>query len=568
VAGAPRGRREVAIRFRGRAIPSVAGDSVAAALVDAGELALRETRLGEPRGVYCGMGVCHDCVVTIDGVHGRRACMTPVEDRMTIEVTPAVPALDGVAPNPLRERELAPDVLVVGAGPAGLAAAAAAAEAGADVVVVDERTKSGGQYFKQPTEGLDAPALDAQALAGRELIDRVRRAGVDIVQGAQVWAAFAASELLATDAETSYTLRPRRLVLATGAYERGVPMPGWTLPGYLTTGAVQTLLRSYSVVPGRRVLVSGNGPLNVQVAAELVRAGATVVAVAELARLRSLRSLPGLARMAAAAPDLVRTGLGYTRALGRTGTPFLYGHAVVRADGDGRVQRATVAAIDGSGRPAPGTARELDVDAVCAGFGFVPANEIARALGCRHVYDPPRGHLVAQTGTDGRSSVAPVWIVGDGGGVSGARVAQATGFLAGLEAAADLGHSVPERLAREAVSVRRARVRAERFQRGLARLYTAPRILDELAEPETIVCRCESVPLATIREAYAGGARASGAVKRVSRAGMGSCQGRYCGALLAELAARENGAAPDEWSGFAPAPPFKPVPLGSVAPAD
>ncbi|MEP6812478.1 MAG: FAD-dependent oxidoreductase, partial [Actinomycetota bacterium] len=192
---------------------------------------------------------------------------------MQVEVGSPAPVLDGAPPTALVDVELAPDVLVVGAGPAGLAAAVAAAEAGADVVLLDERPKLGGQYFKQPSDGLtfDESQLDPQYRAGRDLIARVRTLGVRVLGATQVWAAFERDEILATDAAMSYALRPRRLVLATGAYERGVPLPGWTLPGFTTTGAAQTLLRSYAVVPGRRVLVSGNGPLNVQVAAELVR---------------------------------------------------------------------------------------------------------------------------------------------------------------------------------------------------------------------------------------------------------------------------------------------------------
>ncbi len=507
------------------------------------------------------MGVCHECVVSIDGVPGQRACVTPVRDGMAVEPGEPLPALDGPAPPRLLEQELAPDVLVVGAGPAGLSAAAAAAEAGAAVLLVDERPKLGGQYYKQPSEGLELDSIDAQYAQGRELIERVKRAGATVLQGVQIWAAFGRGELLATDAETAYTLRPDRLVLATGAYERGVPLPGWTLPGFLTTGAAQTLLRSYGVAPGARVLVSGNGPLNVQVAAELVRAGATVVALAELARPASPRHALQLARMAAAAPRLVAAGVGYTRTLARAKVPVLYGSAVAAAEGDGRVERATVAGIDGAGRPIPGSERTFEADAVCAGFGFLPSNEIARALGCRHAFDPERGHLAAVVDGSGRSSVEGVWIVGDGGGVAGARVAQATGFLAGLDAA---GRTTPE-LDREAAGVRRERLRAGRFQRALSRLYAAPRVLDQLADPETLVCRCESVSLRAIEDAYATGAREVGAVKRLSRAGMGSCQGRYCGAFLGDVGARRRGGLPEEFGGFAPAPPFKPLPIGSIA---
>ena len=170
----------------------------------------------------------------IDGRPGERACMTPVREGMVVGIQPARPALAGLArtPPPVRE-ELACDVLVVGAGAAGMAAAAAAAEAGADVVLVDERPKLGGQFYKQPSRAgsADDDLLDPQYRAGRALIDRLERSGCRILSQTQVWGLFGPAEIAAVGPAVSWTLRPRRLLLATGAYERGVPLPGWTLPG-------------------------------------------------------------------------------------------------------------------------------------------------------------------------------------------------------------------------------------------------------------------------------------------------------------------------------------------------
>ena len=558
VAGIEAPEPDIVVRYRGRSLACRTGDTVAAALVDHGELACRIDGAGEPRGVFCGMGVCQECLVVVDGVPGRRACMEPVRDGMLIEPQPARPALDGLAAGPvLRARELAPEVLVVGGGPAGLAAAAAAAEAGARVTLADERAKLGGQYFKQPAEGLalDERRLDRQYRSGRELAARVRAAGVEILSGVQVWAASGPRELHATGPGERLTLRPSRLVLATGAYERGVPIEGWTLPGVMATGAAQTLLRAHQVVPGRRVLVSGNGPLNMQVAAELARAGATVVALAELAPVSHPRRAGAMARMAAAAPDLIRDGAAYRWALLRRRVPVLEGSAVVRVEGTGRVERAVVARIDGSGRPVPGTERAFEVDAVCVGFGFAPANELARALGCRHRFDERRGHLAAVTDASGRSTVDGVWIAGDGAGVSGARVAQSRGALAGSDAA---GAPAP-------AAALRAVARHERFQDALWALYAAPRLVDELAAGGTAICRCESVPRAAVDAVLDEGVQAIGAVKRSTRAGMGGCQGRYCGALLAEMSARRGRRELDELDWFAPAAPFKPLAVGAIA---
>nr|WP_281381549.1 FAD-dependent oxidoreductase [Conexibacter arvalis] len=462
------------------------------------------------------------------------------------------------APAPARERVC--DLLVVGGGPAGLAAAVAAAEAGLDVVLADERAKLGGQYYKQPPEALvsDERRLDAQYRSGRRLIARARAAGVELLAGVQIWGAPAVDELLATTPDGDLTLRPRALIAATGAYERGVPLPGWTLPGVITTGAAQTLLRAYQVAPGTRVLVSGNGPLNMQVAAELVRGGAKVVALAELARLTDPRRAPALARMAAAAPDLIVQGAGYGATLARGRVPVLHGRALVRAEGDGRVERATVAKIDADGRAVPGSEKSYEVDAVCVGFGFLPSNELARSLGATHRWSKQEGGFVVERSSRGRTSVDGLWVVGDGGGIGGARVAQAAGTLAGLDAVRSLGRTVPEAQAAVERSAEREHARARRFQDALWTAYAAPRLVDQLAAPDTPVCRCENVPLRAVEEAFDAGMGHIGAVKRVTRAGMGGCQGRYCGGLLAEIGARRAARPPEELDLFAPSAPFKP----------
>lgn len=556
------------ILFEGRPVDCRAGETVAAALVAAGELACRVMPAGDVRGVFCGMGVCHECVVLVDGVPAR-SCMTPVRDGMTVEVQPAAPSLRSTGPVRLQPVALGPDVLVVGGGPGGLAAAAAAAETGAEVVLADERPKLGGQYFKQPSDAFDVdePALDAQYRRGRDLIRRAERAGVLVEKGVQIWGATSPHELLAVADGRALALRPRRLVLATGAYERGVPLPGWTLPGFMATGAAQTLMRAYQVLPGRRVLVSGNGPLNVQVAAELAQAGATVVALCEVARAASPARGVALARMALAAPDLMRDGLKYVRTLRRARVPMLFGFSVVRAEGDDKVERAVVARLDDDGHAVPDSERAFDVDAVCVGFGFLPSNELARTLGVEHIFDPVHGQLAAVRDAAGKTTVEDVWVVGDGGGTGGARLAQAVGLLAGLDVARSLGRSLTSSLEREGRRAERSRRGNERFQRALGSLYAAPRLTDQLADPETLICRCEAVSLRAVDAAFVPGAASIGAVKRVTRAGMGRCQGRYCGPVLAEIAARRSGRPLDEDAWFAPAPPFKPLPVDLVAAA-
>ena len=561
--------------FEGRPITFAEGTTLAAALIAAGELGLREARDGAHRGVFCGMGVCHECLVTVDGRPGQRACMAaaapglrvgrqPARADLAAMSTPGAAAVTHGAGEGLPERRDAPDVLVVGGGPGGLTAAAAAGETGLRVVLLDERAKLGGQYFKQPaSRGWGAgPQPDGQFAAGRALIERVHRAGVTIMGGAQLWGAFALDDLAVLAPDARYRFAPRAIVLAPGAYERGVPIPGWTLPGVMTTGAAQTLWRSYGTPPGRRVLVSGNGPLNMQVAAELTRAGVTVVALAELATPAAPGRLGALAAMAAADRGLIRDGLRYRATLARRRVPVLYGAMVTELRGDGQVRSAIVSRVDAGGEVVPGSGRSFEVDAVCMGFGFEPSSEIARALGARHVRRD--GRLQTEVDARGRTSVENLWVVGDGAWIGGARLAQAVGELAGLDVARALGSTVPfaDRAQEGDAEARAARHR--RFQAGLAAAFAAPLIEEQLAAPQTHICRCEEVSRETLETALADGPGHIGALKRATRAGMGPCQGRYCGPLIASMTARGLGTPLDERSGFAPNPPVKPVAIADL----
>src|SRR3984957_12043672 len=541
--------RPITFQFDTTPIPALEGETIAAALSAEGIVAFRHTARGAPRGLHCGMGACFDCVVTVDGRIGQRACMTKAADGMIVTGDAILPlAALGAKPTGAQAEDRACDLLVVGAGPAGLAAASAAAEAGADVVMLDERSATGGQYAKPLADSHANAAPDAQFRLGTQLRERALAAGVRSETGATVWGAFAADEIAALVGGRAVTYRPRSLVLAPGAHERPVPLPGWTLPGVMTTGSLQTLVRAQRVCPGGHVLIAGSGPLNLQVACELLACGVKPLAVVESAPRPGAATWRQAWTMARTSPDLLREGFGMLLTLKRAGVPVLWSARIKQLFGDDRVQTAHVAgrAFD----------RSYNVDVVALNLGFQPETGLARALGAKQRYiDAGLGHLASETDAYGRTTIAGVFAVGDGAVIGGSRVAMASGRLAGLAAPRDVGLAAPDEPA-----TRAAQAKARTFQDALWTLFQPIRLRPGSVPDETIVCRCEEVSAGRIRHELANGLASIAALKKATRAGMGRCQGRFCAATIARLFPD----APDDWSFAAPRAPLRPVPAAPL----
>lgn len=538
--------------FDGRAIAARDGQSLAAALTEADERVFRHTATGAGRGVFCGMGVCQDCLLTVDGSPNQRACMTLVTHGSTVltQVALAVlhaPRVGAVVP---AARRITPDVLVIGGGAGGLNAAIAAAAAGAGVVVLDERKVAGGQYFKQPAG--DAPMLDDQQAEGQALVAKARASGAEIFGGVDIWGAFDGPLVLAEHLGAALIVRPKRVIVATGAYERPHIVPGWTLPGVMTTGAAQTLWRSYRTLPGLRVAVCGSGPLNLQVALELARGGATVALVAEASRSPRLRPMAAMA-LAIAGPGLAAKGLRFLRGLGQRRVAVHYDTRLQSVVREKDALRATF-------RDAGGRETHVTVDALCMNDGFEPQNEILRLLGADMQLDPVFGHLRCTRDAMLQTTVPGVYAVGDCAGLGGAPAAAVEGRIAGRAAAASLGKTALHGIARLQAELARHR----RFQARLWSLYApAPHSLATTPD-DTIICRCEEVTLGEVREGLLAAPCHSGTLKRLTRVGMGRCQGRYCGAVAARLVSGMTGQPIDNHSHFAPRVPIKPVSIATI----
>ncbi|MFJ5304182.1 FAD-dependent oxidoreductase [Streptomyces sp. NPDC088350] len=440
------------------------------------------------------------------------------------------------------------DVAVVGGGPAGLHAALVLARGGLSVVLLDESDTLGGQYYKRRAEQLTAAFGDFRP-RGTQLIRQVRESGVDCRTGTLVWGAEDAGRTLFTsDVRTGALGRisTRATLVATGAYERSLPFPGWTLPGVVTPGFALHLATMDRVPVGQRVVLAGTGPFLLPVACALLEVGARIEALVELNHpyRPGISSIAGALRQPARLAEAAR----YLLTLARHGVRVEQGARVLAAHGDTQVTAVDIGQENGS-------VRQLRTDALCVGFGFRPSTELPRLLICDTEPDPTGTEQLPVVDTDGATSVDGLYVAGDCAGIAGVHAAGVRGELA--------AHAILRRLAPERAPVRvaglRRRARAlDRFAELADRLYPLPTTAD--ISDATQVCRCEGVTAGEIRESAATGWNDVHGTKAATRAGMGPCQGRECGHIVAALAGRGEGPA----ECFAARMPIRPLPMAAT----
>ncbi|MDR9751326.1 FAD/NAD(P)-binding oxidoreductase [Pseudomonas sp. SZMC_28357] len=443
-------------------------------------------------------------------------------------------------------------VVIVGAGPAGIRAAQTLVAHGVRPILLDEAVRGGGQIYRRQPANFKRSAARlygfeaAKAKALHQTLDSLTEQ-LDYRPETLVWNAEAgAIDTLQHNRATR--LEFSRVIVATGATDRILPVPGWTLPGVYSLGAAQIALKFQGCAIGERVVFAGSGPLLYLVAYQYAKAGAKVVAVLDSSAFAAqVRATGKLLRQ----PLTLAKGVYYRAWLAAHGIPVHQGATLLNIDGAARVQSL-------NWRDAQGD-HQLACDAVAFAHGLRSETQLADLLGCEFDWDDLNRAWLPRRDGAGRSSVAAVYLAGDGAGIMGADAAEMAGERAALAVLQDIGYVIaPDRANRLEGSLQRI----EGFRHGLEQAFAFPEDWATDADDQLMLCRCEEVRVGELRQVVRDGHWEINRAKAHCRVGMGRCQGRMCGAAAAEIIARESGRPLNEIGRLRAQAPIKPLPFG------
>lgn len=451
------------------------------------------------------------------------------------------------------------DLIIVGAGPAGIEAARVAAEGGMQVLLLDDQPRPGGQIYRNISLNEGQRWLGSDYFAGTALVAGLAQPGITHVPGASVWRIEDGYHVCWSASGESHSASAPHIILATGAMERPVPFPGWTLPGVMPAGAAQIMMKQANRVPDRAVL-AGAGPLLYLVAVQMIDAGVPPIALVETSSRRDVMR---------AARHLPQAQLGLGTLFKGFRLLLQIRKAGVRrykASSDFRAESGSAGDIEFSFR-SQGRTRQIKCRSLLTHSGVVPQTHLTRSMGIAHVFDKQQMALRPRVEEWGQTSKPGVKVAGDGSGIGGAEAACIQGGLAALYTLYEAGRISEATLAQQAAALQQALPDALSVRPFLDAAYP---VLPEFFTPrdETIVCRCEDITAGAIREAVASGADGPRKLKTTLRTGMGPCQGRMCEATITGLLAEAGHKPIAEIDPARIRAPVKPVTLGELAALD
>lgn len=463
----------------------------------------------------------------------------------------------GMAPEPSSPAETV-DIVIIGAGPAGMSAAISARQHGANVVVLDEQFDVGGQIYRNVTNASiqRLKVLGSDYGAGAALARNFIASGARHISGASVWQVTAEHLVHYIQSGSVKSIQAQCVLLCTGAMERPFPIPGWTLPGVLTAGAAQILLKGSGLAPSQPVVLAGCGPLLYLIGWQYLRAGVPIAALVDTTDFtdyrRSFRHLGG----ALAGWRYLLKGVVLLSSLKMHRVPTYKGATELQALGNGKVTGLSF--VSG------GKLHKVDSPLVLLHQGVVPNTQITWSLRARHAWDDAQLCWSPVTDAWCELDVPGIFVAGDSGGIGGARVAALQGHLCGLAAVTRIGKlSIPVR--DKLAEPMRTEMDVNLSIRPFLDAMYKPKKVNRVPADSTIVCRCEEITAGEIRGYVEMGCTGPNQVKSFSRCGMGPCQGRQCGLTVTEVIADATGVPPGETGYFRIRQPIKPLTLGELA---
>ena len=453
------------------------------------------------------------------------------------------------------------DVAIIGGGFSGILAANILADHALNVLVVDENMRLGGQYLRhQPEQTGGLSRLKRLGLSG---IRNLQKKRIRLMTRTEVLGIDSERELLICEAGRKlYSVKPHAVLLATGAREKFVPFKGWTLPGVISTGAVQILLKSSGLVPSEKVYIGGAGIFPIVVASEILRNNGRIGAVLDQNRLVEKVALTqGLLWE----KSKIGEGIRYMAKLVIARTPIKLGVRIIEACGKGKLEEIRTVRIDRNGRSLPGSEARYPCKCLALGYGFVANIELAQLAGCDLAYDRHKGGWMVRVDANLETSVSGIFAAGEITGIAGATKAITEGRLAALAILHKLGKIDQQTYSNRAAPMKTARMRHLRFGRYFNAQHKIPGEMIRSVADDTIVCRCEDITMGEIKTAIQNGCATPDAVKKAVRTGMGICQGRTCAPIIYEVITAYRKTPPGQISPLSVRTPLKAVPLKALA---
>lgn len=452
------------------------------------------------------------------------------------------------------------DLVIIGAGPAGMSAAVEAAELGLNCVLLDEQPRGGGQIYRNVGRQrlADKTLLGPDYQAGLPVLEAFERSGCEHISGATVWQISAEDEVFYSVAGTSFSVSAGKILIATGAQERPMPIPGWTLPGVMTAGGAQILLKSPGLA-AQDAVFAGCGPLLYLVVWQYLKAGVKVKAVLDTTERGNYLSAARHLGAAWAGREYLKKGIKLLRDIKAAGVPIYKNVDRIEAiaDDQQRLRAVTFASNDSS--------KQIDTEHLFLHQGIIPQVNLAMASGCNHLWNEQQLCWTPEVDEWGQTTQKPILIAGDGLGIGGAVSAALRGRLAALQTAFEAGKLNAASRDQRSQPIRRSLAKELAFRPFIDVLYRPADQFRTPSQNDAIVCRCEEVRLAELKDAIGKGCIGPNQLKSFTRCGMGPCQGRQCGITVSETMAQITGRSVEDTGYYRLRAPVKPLNLSELA---